>query len=186
MSTLVLTSAAKNYVDVRVLNPSTPGGALSTLSWAFAGVSTTTPAEYDSAASGQLKKPTHTAWAHWVDSETEDEVNDEGDMFVQPDGTVLEKGVNADGSTYEELWEELEARAVGRDQKRMSYVLRAEEPARRTRGMVVRIGEWVQGTLRVGEEFTVVRWQWSVEEVSYIVYIMNILLKLSSPNGRKY
>ncbi len=108
----------------------------------------------------------HTAWAHWIDSETEEEVNDEGDMFLQPDGTVLEKGVNEDGSTYEELWEDLAASVTGKDQERVSYVLRADDPASRTRGMCIRIGEWIQGALRVGDEFTVTRWHWSMEQVS--------------------
>jgi Protein HRI1 len=134
------------------------------LNWAFAGISTSMPAEHS--ASGALTKPMHTAWAHWIDSETEDEVNDEGDMFLQPDGTVLEKGVNEDGSTYEELWEELDAKVTGKDERRVSYVLRVEDPGKRTRGMCIRIGEWIQGTLRVGEEFTAVRWRWSVEQVS--------------------
>jgi hypothetical protein len=157
------------------------------LNWAFAGISTTTPAEYDSEVGGQLKKPTHTTWAHWIDSDTEGEVNDEGDMFLQPDGTVLEKGVNEDGSTYEELWEELEAEITGRDEKRVSYVLRAEEPAKRMRGMCIRIGEWIQGILRVGEEFTVVRWQWSTEEVSCgVACITRALLTLPRLNGRRY
>jgi len=108
----------------------------------------------------------HTAWAHWIDSDTEEEVNDEGDMFLQPDGMVLEKGVNEDGSTYEELWEELKPRRTGKDEKMVSYVLRVDHRERKARGMCIRIGEWIQGTLRVGEEFTVVRWMWSAEEVS--------------------
>jgi hypothetical protein len=103
---------------------------------------------------------------HWVDSETEEEISDEGDMYLQPDGTVLEKGVDGDGSAYEELWEDPEAKVVGKDSGRVSYVLRTEDLGRRTRGMCVRIGEWIQGTLRVGKEFTVVRWQWVGEQVS--------------------
>ncbi len=129
----------------------------------------------------------HTAWAHWIDSDTEDEVNDEGDMFLQPDGTVLEKGVNADGSTYEELWEELAAQITGEDKRRVSYVLRAEEPGKRMRGMLVRIGEWIQGTLRMGEDFTVVRWQWSEQRVSYGSFcLVSNLLNFCRLNGRRF
>jgi len=134
------------------------------LNWAFAGRSRSTRAEFDTA--GRLTKPMHTVWDHWIDSETEEEVNDEGDMFLQSDGTVLEKGVNEDGSTYEELWEDLEAKVVGRDEKLVSYVLRVEDRERRARGMCIRIGKWIQGTLRVGSDFTVVRWMWDAEEVS--------------------
>jgi hypothetical protein len=133
------------------------------LDWAFAGTSTTTPAEYEA---GELKKPAHTAWSHWIDSETMGEVNDEGDMYLQPDGTVLEKGVNADGSTYEELWEELDAQVTGKDKSRVSYVLRIDEPSKQTKGLLTRIGEWIQGTLKVGDQMTVVRWEWSAEDVS--------------------
>ena len=135
---------------------------------------------------GELTKPMHTAWAHWIDSDTEEEVNDEGDMFLQSDGTVLEKGINEDGEMYEELWEELGGQITGKDKLHVSYVLRAEDALKRTRGMVIRIGEWIQGTLRVGEEFTVSRWQWSTEYVSYTFYVTNVLLRLYSPNGRKY
>ena len=134
------------------------------VNWAFAGRSRSTRAEFDTA--GRLTKPMHTVWDHWIDSETEEEVNDEGDMFLQSDGTVLEKGVNEDGSTYEELWEDLEAKVVGRDEKLVSYVLRVEDGERRARGMCIRIGKWIQGTLRVGSDFTVVRWMWDAEEVS--------------------
>jgi hypothetical protein len=155
------------------------------LNWAFAGLSRSTRAEFDTA--GKLTKPMHTAWDHWIDSETEEEVNDEGDMFLQSDGTVLEKGVNEDGTTYEELWEDLGIRVVGRDEKRVSYVLRAEDLSKRTRGMVIRIGEWIQGTLRVGNEFTVVRWMWDAEEVSCCsIECLAILLKLGRLNGRRY
>jgi hypothetical protein len=157
------------------------------LNWAFAGTSTTTPAEYSSTTNGEraLAKPMHTKWKHWIDSDTEEEVKDEGDMFLQSDGTVLEEGVNEDGSTYEELWEEAEGKITGNDKLHVSYVLRAEDSSKRTRGMVIRIGEWIQGTLRVGSEFTVSRWQWSMEKASYTVYVANVVLRWYSPNGRR-
>lgn len=147
---------------------------MSKLDWAFSGTSTTTPAEYEA---GEFEKPAHTAWSHWIDSGTMDEVNDEGDMYLQLDGTVLEKGVNTDGSTYEELWEELDAQITGKDRSRVSYVLRADEPSKEMRGILIRVGEWIQGTLKVGAQMTVVRWQWSAEDVSWdSVSEMRILL----------
>ena len=177
-SVLVLTSKAKYYVDVRVYLtpegavPSTSGTAEDAkhLDWAFAGTSKTTPPVYEA---GELKKPAHTAWSHWIDSKTLDEVNDEGDMVSQPDGTVLEKGVNKDPvtgaitNTYEESWLDLDAELTGHEKQHPCFVLRVDEPSKQARGMAIRIGQYVQGILRLGNQMTLVRWQWSVDEVSY-------------------
>jgi len=171
-STLVLTSRAKNFVDVRVYNsdsrlsalPTDPNDdeAINRLEWAFAGQSKSTAAEFDG---GELKKSAHSVWSHWIDSKTLSEVKDEGDMYPQDDGTVLEKGAMAHPETglitdYEEVWEALEPSATGDDKNRFCYVLKLDLPSNQARGMVIRIGDHIEGIMRVASRITVVRWQW--------------------------
>lgn len=42
-------------------------------------------------------------------------------------------------------------------------VLQHEHAARRSRGMVVRLGQFCQGVLRVGDEFAAERWEWKAQ-----------------------
>ncbi len=171
----MLTSRAKNYVDVRVYNsnndalPTDPNDAeaIKQLEWAFAGQSKSTPAEFDGR---ELRKPAHTIWSHWIDSKTLEEVKDEGDMYPQDDGTVLEKGAMAHPGTglitnYEEVWLDLEPAVTGDDKSRVCYVLKLDEPSNQTRGMVIRIGDYVEGIIRARSQITVVRWQWERRNV---------------------
>jgi len=168
----VLTTGAKYYVDVRVYKsanseddlPNDPDDhkSINRLEWAFGGQSKSTPAQYEGT---NLKKPAHTIWSHWVDSKSLDEVKDEGDMYPQPDGTVLEKGAMANPATgkitdYEELWQDLEPEPTGEGENRVCYVFRLDEPSKTARGMVIRIGKYIEGVLRIGDHITAVRWQW--------------------------
>lgn len=100
----------------------------------------------------------HSRWEHWIDSRTDEpeSASDEGYMYPQPDGSTLEKGrmVNPDtglDSAYEEVWDDeepLPARCV---------VLRHEEGG--ARGLVVRLGRYSQGFLRIGSEVSLERWE---------------------------
>lgn len=90
-------------------------------------------------------------------------------MYPQPDGKTIEKGsmINpADGhiTDYEELWSDLEPKAVlsqtTGENRRICAVLVLEDDANKARGMVVRVGQYAQGVLRVGEEVDVERWEW--------------------------
>jgi len=169
-----LTSRNKYYVDVRVYKPTDAGQpflpnepsdsqSITRLEWGFAGQSVSTPADYDT---GELRRPAHTVWSHWVDSKTLDEVKDEGDMYPQANNEVLEKGAMANPSTgkitdYEELWQDLDPILVGSEEMYISFVLKLEEPSAKARGLVIRIGEWIEGVLRVGDAISVARWQWT-------------------------
>lgn len=111
----------------------------------------------------------HTVWDHWIDSRTDNPDSDEGDMWVQPNGDILEKGKNSDPVTgeeteYEELWHDLEVEAFGKKHNRSSLVMRADEPARNIRGMAIKIGGWCEGILKVGDELTVERWEWKPKD----------------------
>lgn len=130
----------------------------SCLEWAFAGKSRSTVKD----SSIQLS---HTVWDHWIDSRTNNPDSDEGDMWVQPNGDVLEKGKNKDPVTgelteYEELWHDLRVESFGKKDNRSSLVIRADEPERKIRGMAIKIGGWCEGILKVEDELTVERWEW--------------------------
>ena len=107
----------------------------------------------------------HTVWDHWIDSRTNDPDPDEGDMWVQPNGDLLEKGKNEDPVTgevteYEELWHDLSVESFGKKHNRSSLVMRADQPERNTSGLAIKIGGWCEGILKVGDELTAERWEW--------------------------
>lgn len=47
---------------------------------------------------------------------------------------------------------------------RLGIVLQHEDVARRSRGMVIRLGHLCQGVMRVGEDFAHERWEWTSED----------------------
>jgi Protein HRI1 len=75
--------------------PTEPTLPITTIDWAFAGTSSTSPAT-DS-------KPEHTVWTHWVDSTTPDgeAVKDEGDMITLESGELVERGQMVNPRTLE-------------------------------------------------------------------------------------
>lgn len=107
----------------------------------------------------------HTIWDHWIDSRSNNPDSDEGDMWVQPNGDILEKGKNKDPVTgqeteYEELWRDLHVEAFGKKDNRSSLVIRADDPERNAKGMAIKIGGWCEGILKMENELTVERWEW--------------------------
>lgn len=130
------------------------------LEWAFAGESYSNKKVTDIG----IDKPYHAVWDHWIDSKTHEPSADEGDMLLQPNGDVLERGCQIHPVTgleceYEELWGDLDTEIVGKEIQRVSVALKIENDDRLTRGIVVRVGSWCQGILRTGEDITVERWQ---------------------------
>ena len=128
------------------------------LDWGFAGRSVGTP--------------THGVWTHEVDSRTrhpERDAPDEGDTSPHPtmEGVTLEKGrmrhpESGEVREYEEAWRGVEVSAVRGE--RVSVVLEMEMAASEERGVIVRVGQFCQGIVRVGDEIVVERWVWSDEE----------------------
>ena len=114
--------------------------------------------------------PKHTVWCHAIDSQTSHPEKDEGDMYEQEDGDVLECGQNVDAKTgeikkYEELWHDVGVEHVGQDKDYVSIVMMAADESRDTKGMIVRVGGWCQGILKVGKDTTVERWRWIKAEM---------------------
>lgn len=142
------------------------------LDWAFAGTS-----------SSEIKKLpdgsniVHSRWQHWVDSRTEqaETVADEGDMFPQTDGTTLETGRMVNPATglptdYEERWRDVEPISTERsgggaeEGRKVCVVLQLHDDVNRARGMVVRVGQFCQGLLRVRDGLSLERWEWESEK----------------------
>ena len=102
-------------------------------------------------------------------------MRDEGDTVPQPNGEVLEFGtmVNPESGReegYVECWVDLEVGSIdleGESQRgeMKSWVLRCESGygEEGVRGLVVRVGTWIQGVVRSGEEVGVARWRWRDE-----------------------
>nr|POF13326.1 hypothetical protein CFP56_10473 [Quercus suber] len=188
-STLVLTSGGNHFVDIRILkaqeedHTKSPGELgmnhvlpHSQLEWAFGGSSSTTWRNDDDDREG--RKIAHCQWRHYVDSRYRDaaEVADEGDMFPQPPPhthRTLERGrmvnpTNGRMSDYEEVWLDVAA-ATKKDEETgeatvLESVLRLCDEDDEARGMVVRVGQFVQGVLRVGESFACERWEWKKDQ----------------------
>ncbi|KAH8774195.1 hypothetical protein BGZ57DRAFT_385977 [Hyaloscypha finlandica] len=159
-STLVLTSPLKNFIDIRVLLPTSPILDPPRLEWAFAGTSHSTP------ASAEEDKPAHTVWEHWVDSKVTnaEEVKDEGDMFLQDNGEVLESGIMVNPETgeeekYEECWVDLDLQG-----EKVGWALKMEDGEKGSRGIAIRIGRWIEGIIRQGEKVGVARWRYKDDE----------------------
>lgn len=157
----MLTSQTSHYVDVRIYKDEhQKAHDENILEWAFAGKSHTTHEPIEDGAS----KPQHSVWEHWIDSKSDNPSIDEGDMWPQPNGDVLERGTQKHPVTgleceYEELWADLDVEVVSNEETRVSIVLKTENSEKKARGLVVRAGSWCQGILKIGDKLTVERWQ---------------------------
>lgn len=112
-------------------------------------------------------------WHHWVDSRVVDAAgtNDEG-LMTNYEGEnsygeelELETGnmlnpITGQKQDYEEVWANIPQEAAGHESQ-ICVVLIAESTSKREpTGMVVRVGQYCQGVLRIGDKFVVERWQW--------------------------
>ena len=166
-STIVTTSNEHRFVDLRVFNQALSSEkiqSLSQLEWGLAGTSSSVPAK---GSNGE--EITHGVWKHWIDSRSldADGVQDEGDNYPLPDGKILEKGRMVNPETgkltdYEEVWEDLKVERVGSEAQ--CIVLQVHDEERGVRGLVVRVGQFCQGIIRVGSEVSVERWAWGVKD----------------------
>ena len=192
--TLVLTSPLRTFVDIRVYKPfdtSSPQnanpGSSQRLEWAFAGTSTSVPIPVPPEGDSDRENVTHSTWTHWLDSrfpvgDTSIPV-DEGDMYPLSDVLTLEVGhafhpALGAVKTHEEMWKDEEIKATttstlssslsepesGASKTKVCVVLRCQDDAARVRGVVVRVGQYVQGVLVQGGVTTVERWEWAERE----------------------
>lgn len=133
--------------------------------WAFAGLSSN---EIITRPDGTSVM--HCKWHHLIDSlhPDADKVKDEGDMIPLGNGKSLETGkmVNplnpaAGEQSYEEGWRDVSLLSQRNDGKLEMAVLQLMEDEAGARGMVVRVGQFVQGILRVRDDYALERWAWT-------------------------
>lgn len=139
----------------------------SRLDWAFAGFSSS-----EIRTNPEGNAIVHSIWQHWVDSRTQnaETVTDEGDMYPQTDGRTLELGsmINPDTgrmTQYEERWKDVEPTSTDmgegdKEDRKVCVVFQLHDDDHKARGVVVRVGQCCQGVLRVGDDFSLERWQW--------------------------
>jgi hypothetical protein len=173
-STLVLTSPCNTFVDLRFLKPTTPSpNTQLTLDWGFAGQSSSTP----------IEKPgwpgaSHSTWTHWVDSRCavgEAVGVDEGDMYPISTTLTLEHGHAYHPhlqavSSHEEMWRDEPILSTTTSSSSLSsntdtkictvFRLHASN-TQAACGVVIRLGQYVQGIMQVGKEVTAERWEFS-------------------------
>jgi hypothetical protein len=146
---------------------------LERLDWAIAGTSSSTP-KLD--GDGKETGVSHGVWHHWINSRTKDvsKLSDEGDNYPQEDGlTTLEKGTMVNPATgldtdYEELWTEVDP-VVGKPEGVYCAALKFEggggEDDMAHRGMIMVLGDYCQGLLRLGDRVSVERWAYTGAEM---------------------
>lgn len=94
-------------------------------------------------------------------------------MMVNPASGVEEK--------YEESWCDIDPLVVGsvnkggkeEEQRKRGWVLQtsAGEEGEEVRGIVARVGQYIQGVLKKGEDVNVERWRFDVEQGKWILLV---------------
>jgi hypothetical protein len=161
-STLVLTSPTNTFVDLRFLKPLTPCPAADELEWGFAGHSSSRPTA--------LPGVSHSTWTHFVDSRYPTDFKsipvDEGDMYALNDNLTLEHGhafhphLKAVKS-HEEMWEDEDVLSTDAGSTKKCVVLGLQDDKKGIRGAIVRLGQYVQGIVVMGNGVTAERWEWT-------------------------
>jgi len=137
--TLVLTSPAGHYVDIR---PLIEGGSIQ---WAFAGTCTHEIVEGVSTGT----------WTHEIDSQVDSIYQDSGHFTDLPNGDSLETGRMKDDEgverDYEEVWHDEDAQPAD------CYVLKMGDEY--GVGYFIRMGVHAQGIIKTKEKkISVIRW----------------------------
>lgn len=161
---------AAHYVNVRIYKDALgkrhgslhADYSMAALEWAFAGKSHLTKEKQEK----NVFTPQHSIWEHRIDSKSNNPSVDEGDLWLQPKGDVLEIGKQLHPITgleceYEECWGDIMVEVLGEEEQLVSTALVMDDSSRNARGMMIRIGTYCQGILQIGEKVTVERSQWS-------------------------
>lgn len=185
-TTLVLTAPSGTFVDLRFLKPVSPGApSENVLDWGFAGHSSSVayPAGTKGGTLGGKGLVRHSTWTHFVDSKVpvgQVVPVDEGDMYPIDSVKTLEHGhafhPEVGMRSHEEMWEDedvtststtssgsSEAETTTAEGKKHCVVLRCQDDVKGVRGVIIRLGKYVQGILVTGNEVTAERWEWSSE-----------------------
>ena len=170
----MLTTSTLRFVDIRICHnrskPDDPGlhheaDSAEQLEWAFAGTSSS-----QTVVDQSLGPVRECRWEHWIDSRVvlgAEPQDDSGHMYELENGMTLEKGVMKDTASgqigpYEELWKDMPIESVSANGSKVS-ILAKMGGAHDIRGMIARVGRWVQGILSRDGEIRVERWKWREE-----------------------
>ncbi|KAK4141756.1 uncharacterized protein C8A04DRAFT_13771 [Dichotomopilus funicola] len=198
-STIVLTTPARRFVDLRILKGTEANGAdignagvvsdLNRLDWAIAGTSSVDPPHTTDNSTNPIQ---HGRWAHWIDSRLAecDGVVDEGDMVTDPANPALtiETGRMVNPATgavtaYEEIWRsegilDVPAGGGGGAFKLgiTCIALRMDSTPHQSngpikRGLVVRLGQYCQAFARDGDALAVERVVWNAETQRWVTTV---------------
>ncbi|KAL5120720.1 hypothetical protein ACEQ8H_001469 [Pleosporales sp. CAS-2024a] len=161
--TLVLTSPKSTFVDLRFLKPVSlhHDKHADELEWGFAGHSSSRPTP--------APQVHHSTWTHFVDSRypaAHPRIPlDEGDMYAISPALTLEHGhafhphLQAVKS-HEEMWKDQVIVSTQSSGTTVCAVMRLQDDTEGFRGVVIRLGQYVQGIVVVGNEVTAERWEW--------------------------
>lgn len=121
---------------------------------------------------GQGKQIMHSNFDLWIDSTTieAENVSDEGDMHILPNGDILEAGRTIDPASghdceYEEIWsvEDIQVTNLTTENK-PEYLCLQMNNGKHQRGRVIVLGQYCQGIQRDGNNVTVERWVWESDK----------------------
>lgn len=156
---LVLTSHSSTYVDIRFALSGNPTSTTNPSFWAFAGTCETKVGGTEGKLSSGFKCTAHGKWAHPIDSMTDFDAVDEGDLFLLANGDVMEVGMmwNPKSGTMEMYKEYWTAPTPKPDRVTPSVVVVTEDGGK---GIIVRVGDYCQGIYQSsnGQEFWLERW----------------------------
>ena len=200
---MVLTSARNHYVDIRLLKavesnvPEAGSGPFNGLDWAFAGTSSTLRSPIAGDAAEIVE------WQHWIDSRNlggkdQNATKDIGRCFSRSNGDTQELGSMINPETgveteYEELWGSLAIESTGSDiAEKVVVVLRTtDKPGQsrtvdtpsvtQTKGLVIRIGQLIQGILEHRGGLTVERWTYDQASKKWTEVVRIGATELPSP-----
>ena len=87
-------------------------------------------------------------------------------MYEQANGDVLEVGrmerpETGELADYEELWSDPAPEMIHGESAFTCIVLKAETDDPTAKGMIIRVGGWCQGILKLADKVTVERWKWT-------------------------
>jgi hypothetical protein len=184
--TIVLASPRSTFVDLRFLKPTALGQG-SMLEWGFAGSSTST--QLSENGGGARSHSVWHHWVDSRVEVGKEAAVDEGDMYPINEEMTLEYGwafhpALRRVSGHEEMWRDVEVRGtpvgtLGIEGKAASsgkgngkaptsatpeypkicIVLRHTSPI--SRGLIIRVGQYIQGILIKEKEVTAERWEWT-------------------------
>lgn len=163
----MLVSKEGHFVDTRIYKPPLGGAGAqpATLQWAFAGK---TDLNQRDAMAASSQEAMLVKWKIWIDSTLPDARSGAEDVMYywhEPNGGLIQKGTiedpeSGESTDFEVLWAPIATIPYEVPGGPTSVVFKFQDRAEGGKGLVVRVGNWCQGLLKVGGQTTIERWVW--------------------------